>query len=49
MKHYDIEFAPNGFPEGYTMRAEYIRQGIKAIVAIGLIVFIGFILIWGTP
>ena len=44
-----LEIIPRGFLPDYTMRAEYIRQGIKAIVAIGLIVFVGFVLLWGTP
>jgi len=49
MKHRDIEFAPNQFPENYTMRAEKIRQGLKAIVALGIISFIAFVLLWGLP
>jgi hypothetical protein len=49
MKHYDIEFAPNQFPEGYTMRAEKIRQGLKAIAALGIITFVAAVLIWGLP
>jgi hypothetical protein len=46
MKHQDMEFIPCGFPEDYTMRSESILNGIKAIVAIGAIVFIAFVLIW---
>jgi hypothetical protein len=48
MKWHTIEFIPNGFPKDYTMRSEYIWHGIKAIVAIGLIVFIGFVMIYGA-
>ena len=44
-----LEIIPNGFPPDYTMRAEYIRHSIKVIIAIGLIVFVGFILLWVTP
>ncbi len=41
-----LEIIPRGFPKGYTMRAETIRNWLKAIVFIGLIVFIGFVLIY---
>ncbi len=44
-----LEFVPNQFPEGYTMRAERIRQVLKGIAAIALIVFVGAIMLWGTP
>ena len=44
-----LEFIPNKFPEDYTMRAEIIREGIKAVIAIGLIMFFMFALLWGTP
>ncbi|MFH1146834.1 MAG: hypothetical protein V1736_03920 [Pseudomonadota bacterium] len=49
MKHQDIEFVPNQFPEGYTMRAEKIRNVLKAIIALGIIVFVAAVLIWGLP
>ncbi len=44
-----LEFVPTQFPEGYTMRAERIRQWIKGIVFIALIVFVMGVLIYGTP
>ncbi len=47
-----LEIIPARFPEDYAFRAEYIRHGIKAIVAIGLIMFVGFVMIAffrGTP
>jgi hypothetical protein len=44
-----LEIIPNGFPEDYIMRSEQIYWGIKAVVAIGLIAFVGAVLIWGLP
>jgi hypothetical protein len=49
MKYRDMEFVPKGFPQDYMMRAEYVREGIKAIIAIGLIAIVGYVLIWGLP
>lgn len=49
MKTYTMKFLPCGFPAEYTMRAETIRQWIKAIAFIGLILFAGYVMLWGTP
>ncbi len=44
-----IEIIPNKFPEGSTMRAEMIRNWLKGIAFILIILFVGFTLLWGTP
>ena len=44
-----LEMIPCGFTEDYIMRSEQIYWGIKAIGAIACIVFVGVMLLWGTP
>ncbi len=47
-----LEIIPCLPPKDYTTRAEKIRHGLRAIIFIGLIVFVGFVLFalgGGTP